>query len=506
MNLVVGDLLAKAAMAAPSKIAVTLGAACLTYNELDQRGNQTANALAGTGVKPGDRCLVWSNTSLPYVELFVGLTRRGAVFVPVVATLSVDEVIPLIEYIHPAFIIADLAHCDAAEAVAQKTGVPLIIFCSSIFCSSGGTSTITLPGFNLDQAIARASVNYSNSPGPGELDLHTIFLTSGSTGQPKGVMLNHRTNWLRIYAGAGPQMPAGGAGMVNMFPLSHFAGWHFVSLMWSRLRAAHLVERADAHLLMEAVQKWRADELYCIPAVWQRVIESREREFDLSSLKYANTGTSQTPPELLSSIKSRFPNTSTTVSYGATEVSTIATLSDADLFTYPGSVGLPAPGCAVRIAEDGEVCVCSNLMMQGYFVCPEETEKAIQNGWYHTGDTGELTDGYLSILGRKREIIRSGGETIIPAEVEAAVGSYPGIQQVAVVGIPDMNWGEIVVACVVMENGVLTPGVKEMRAFLATRLAPFKHPREIKTLPEIPRTNATGQIQRAKLVRMLSSG
>ncbi len=500
MNLVVGDLLTKAAMAAPSRVAATLGEALLTYDELNKSGNQTANALIGVGVMPGDRCLVWSNTSLRYLEVFVGITRSGAVFVPVIATLGVDEVMPIVEYIRPAFIIADLVHQDEAESLAQKTRVPLIIF-----CSSSEDSTTQLPGFNLDQETVKATDNHSDSQVPGELDLHTIFLTSGSTGKPKGVMLNHRTNWLRIYAGAGPHMPAGGAGMVNMFPLSHFAGWHFVSLMWSRLRAVHLVERADAYLLMEAVQRWRANELYCIPAVWQRIIESRKKEFDLTSLKYANTGTSQTPVELLSSIKSRLPNTSTTVSYGATEVSTIATLSDDELFTHSDSVGMPAPGNAVRIADDGEVCVCSHLMMQGYFECSEETEKAIQNGWYYTGDTGELRDGYLSILGRKREIIRSGGETIIPTEVEVAVAGYPGILNVAVVGVPDANWGEIVTACVVMQNGAVAPRIDEIQTFLSTRLASFKHPRKIETFAEIPRTNATGQVQRAKLVRMLTS-
>ena len=494
MPLVVGELLESAALATPQRIAATLGEDYVSYGDLYVHGNQFANALHNFDVGLGDRCIVWSENSLMYLELFAGLAYCGAVFVPVISKLSVDEVMPTVEYIRPKFIVSDGCHRAAAEQVSTRSGVPLLLF---DLREEDATSSDKYA--NLDQHSAASPTIYGG-PGPEEQDLHAIFMTSGSSGKQKGVMLSHRTNWLRVFSGVGPHMPASGPGMVNMFPLSHFAGWHFVTMMWSRRRASHLVESAGADSLLSAVDRWRANEIYAIPAVWHRIFDCDKSNYDLSSLKYANTGTSKTPPELLLKLKEHFPNTTTTVSYGATEVPTISTLSDDDLFGPHGhGVGLSAPGCVVRLAADGEICVCSELMMQGYFELPDETAQAIRSGWYHTGDVGALDDGFLTVVGRKREIIRTGGETVIPAEVDAAIVCYPGVRDAGTVGIPDPVWGETVTAFLVMEEGSVAPDVNAMRDFLSDKLASFKHPRCIEIVGEIPRTNATGQVKRMAL-------
>jgi fatty-acyl-CoA synthase len=157
--------------------------------------------------------------------------------------------------------------------------------------------------------------------------------------------------------------------------------------------------------------------------------------------------------------------------------------------------------------EDGEVCIKSELLMDGYFDQPDATAEALRDGWYHTGDLGSFDDeGYLSIVGRARDVIRTGGETVAPGEVEAALVSHPTVREVAVVGLPDAQWGEIVCAVVVPQPGAaVAVDLDELRAHAATRLASFKQPRRLELVHELPRTPATGQVQRTLLVERIGT-
>jgi acyl-CoA synthetase (AMP-forming)/AMP-acid ligase II len=144
--------------------------------------------------------------------------------------------------------------------------------------------------------------------------------------------------------------------------------------------------------------------------------------------------------------------------------------------------------------------------MDGYFDDPEATADALRDGWYHTGDLGAFdSNGYLSIVGRARDVIRSGGETISPAEVEQVLAAHPAFAEVAVVGMPEPSWGEVVTACVVVRAGSEAPDVDALRAWCSDRLASFKHPRQLVVLDALPRTPATGQIQRALIVSRLTA-
>jgi fatty-acyl-CoA synthase len=240
--------------------------------------------------------------------------------------------------------------------------------------------------------------------------------------------------------------------------------------------------------------------------VWARVLQHGVEGYDLSTLHEADTGTSATPPELIAAIRAALPHAVTRVFYGSTEAGPATILPHADLAAKPGGVGRAAPGCDVRLSETGEVCVRSAFLMDGYFDNPEATADALRDGWYRTGDLGAFdADGYLSIVGRARDVIRSGGETIAPVEVEEALVSHPAFAEVAVVGVPDASWGEIVTACVVLRSGAVVPDVDAVREWCADRLASFKQPRRIVVLDALPRTPATGQVQRTLIVERLTS-
>ena len=159
----------------------------------------------------------------------------------------------------------------------------------------------------------------------------------------------------------------------------------------------------------------------------------------------------------------------------------------------------------LRLSATGEIQLRSPFLMDRYFDNPEATDAAIVDGWYQTGDLGELDDeGYLSVVGRLKEIIRTGGEAVAPNEVEAALADHPEIAEVAVVGIPDAQWGEVVCAVVVPKPGC-SPSLEALQRHCDARLAGFKKPRRLESVPELPRTAATGQVQRRLIVERIAS-
>ena len=193
------------------------------------------------------------------------------------------------------------------------------------------------------------------------------------------------------------------------------------------------------------------------------------------------------------------------VFYGSTEAGSVSWLPPDDMYRKPGSVGVPGVLTETRVDDGGELWVRGPLLFDGYLDDPEATAAALEDGWYRTGDVVDVDDeGYLSIVGRARDVIRTGGETVAPPEVEAVLGQYPGVADVAVIGLPDQQWGEVVCAVVVAEAGTPVPSLDDLRAFCESRLARFKQPRRIEVIDAIPRTPATQQVQRRLLVDRLS--
>ena len=466
MDLLIGDLFRNAGRAVPERIAAVQGETSLTFGDLDRRGNQVARVLRDLGVKRGDRIVARCETTLEIVPVFVAAAKIGAVFAPVNPGLSDDEAGVLIDLARPALVISQSSSTGSAALESI-----------SIRSSSEG-----------DGDVSERLV---------EAEPHVIFFTSGSTGRSKGVVLSHRANVLRAHPG-GLLEPRGPA--VCPYPLFHMGGWTIALQQWAARDAVVFVP-PDAAAIREAVEQHRATRLNCIPAVWRRLLDDGGRP--LHSLRFADTGTSATPVELLESIQAAAPNAWVRVFYGSTETGSVTMLEQPDIRRKPGSCGVPAPGVEIRTDDNGELLVRSPLLFDGYFDDPEATSAALRDGWFRTGDLADLDDdGYVSIVGRRGETIRSGGEAVSPAEVEATLMELPEIADVAVIGIPDATWGEIV--CAVLVPAGTPPTLDEIRAHCEGRLATFKHPRRLAIVDAIPRTAATNQIQRRLLVEMLT--
>jgi acyl-CoA synthetase (AMP-forming)/AMP-acid ligase II len=419
----------------------------------------------------------------------------GAVFAPLNARYGVEEAEDVVRLARARVLVADPAHIEAAETVAERIGgLPV-----ALLDEAGKGAAARQRVFDLSAAARAASADEPELPEVDERDTHVIFFTSGSTGKPKGVVLSHRVNYLRSFAGNFGNAER----IVCMFPLFHMAGWTQALGAWQTGGEIIFVDAPTADTLLGAVERRRATRLYCIPAVWARILETDFSRRDLSSLREVDTGTSATPPELVAALKERFPGTVTRIVYGSTEAGSGARLADADVLRKPGSVGPAAAGVDLKLGAGGEVCLRSDFMMDGYFDNAEATAEALQGGWYHTGDVGVLDDeGYLSIVGRVRDIIRTGGETVGPGEVEEVLASFPGLVDVAVVGVPDARWGEIICAAVVPGEGG-APTLEDLTRHCEGRLAKFKHPRRIEIVEEVPRTPATRQVRRALILERI---
>jgi acyl-CoA synthetase (AMP-forming)/AMP-acid ligase II len=225
--------------------------------------------------------------------------------------------------------------------------------------------------------------------------------------------------------------------------------------------------------------------------------------YDLSSLRQVNTGTSATPLELVTRLAVTFPGTITSIGYGATEAGGICQLRPEDVLRKPGSVGLPSVGVHFRVV-DGELWVRSPQTFSGYFRDREATAAALVDGWYRTGDLVERDEeGYFWVVGRTKDMIRTGGETVAPAEVDVVIQRHPAVADGAVAGVPDDDWGEVVTAFVVLRPGH-TLDLEELRRHCSA-LAAFKHPRRLLVVKAIPRTGPTGQVQRRRLVELARS-
>jgi acyl-CoA synthetase (AMP-forming)/AMP-acid ligase II len=339
-----------------------------------------------------------------------------------------------------------------------------------------------------------------------EADPHVVFFTSGSTGRPKGVVISHRASFLRSHPGSQLE-PRGVA--VCMFPMFHMAPWTIALQQWHARGGVVFVESATAESICAAVVRHRAERLNAIPAVWQRLLDHLGSDAasgdELATIRFADTGTSATPPELMAALMAALPAATVRIFYGSTEAGNVAALDHVDIARKPGRIGVPSVSTELRVDDAGELWARSPVLFDGYLNQPDATAEALVDGWYRTGDLAEVDEeGYWSIVGRARDVIRTGGETVAPAEVEQVLAEHPTLADVAVVGLPDDRWGELVCAVVVADGD--PPSLEDLRGWCAGRLATYKHPRKVVAVDVVPRTPSTQQVRRRLLVEQLTSG
>ncbi|MFG1863547.1 fatty acyl-CoA synthetase [Microbispora bryophytorum] len=503
------DLLRRSARRHPGRLAVadaahSPAARSRTYAELDEDVTRVAGALIARGVRPGDRVAVLSRNSVDYVRTIFGVARAGAVLVPVNFMLGADEIAYVLSHSGAVALIAQDALLPVAREAAKRAGGLRLRMVYGPAPEEGWE-----PFDSLLQVDVAEPVEPVEPIGPD--DPAQILYTSGTESRPKGAVLSHAA-LIAQYASC---VIDGGMTRddveLHAMPLFHCAQQHCFLVPDIQLGASsHILPGADPAAVLEAVERHGVTKFFAPPTVWISLL--RHPDFDrrdLSSLRKGYYGAAIMPVEVLREIGERLPDVRLWNFYGQTEMAPVAVmLQPEDQIRKAGSAGQAALNVETRVVdadgndvppgEIGEIVHRSPHAILGYLDDPEKTAEAFRGGWFHSGDLGVMDEeGYLTVVDRIKDMIKTGGENVASREVEEVVYEHPAVAEVAVVGVRHPSWIEAVVAIIVTKPGTAVTE-EELRAHVRTRLAAFKVPKAVAFVDALPK-NPSGKILKREL-------
>jgi acyl-CoA synthetase (AMP-forming)/AMP-acid ligase II len=501
----------------PDTLAARDSRRTLTWRDWDQRASRLAQALLGSGLRPGDRVAVLAYNTLEWLEIYAGLARAGLVTVPVNFRLRGPEI---------AYIVG---HAEARALIVQDDLVPVV---------ESVRGELPVPG--------SCWIRFGRAPGPGEAhgwcdyealldaasptppavdvapgDLFALMYTSGTTGRPKGAMRSHEGNALLALATALEFGPSRRDTGLLVMPLCHANSLYFL-LTFAMLGATVIVDDRrsfDPEALLGLLARERVTFTSLVPTHYVMMLdlpEAVKAKHDLDAVGKLLISSAPARAETKRGILKLFPNSRLFELYGSTEAGWVSILRPDEQLDHLGSVGrewagsgavrlLDADGREVPDGEVGELYSRTPYVFDGYWKNPEKTAEAFRGAWCSVGDLARRdADGFIHLVDRKSHMIISGGENIYPSEVESVLAAHPAVQDVAVVGLPDATWGESVCAVVVPRPGVPVDEAT-LIDWCRDRMAGFKRPKRVRFVPEgeMPRT-ATGKLQHRVLRERLA--
>jgi long-chain acyl-CoA synthetase len=436
------------------------------------------------GVGPGDRVVVFAANRPEVGIAYNAIWRAGAVVTPAIFLLPPPELRHIVEDAEPRALITSPEFADTAREAA---GGARVIVTDELEELEAGDD---LPIVHRDDG-----------------DLAALMYTGGTTGRAKGVMLTHESLWLAGKAARDAGYVPGVVRGLSALPLSHAYG------LLVTVYGLHAVEQEPSVLMrwfvaerwLELAAEHRVQAAAVVPSMLQLLLGEPIEEHDLSELRYLASGAAPLPAEVAHELARRLPHVELREGYGLTETSALVSSTPPGRGRL-GAVGVPVPGMEVAILDDdgrplptgevGEICCRSKLVMQGYWRSPELSEEVLRDGWLHTGDLGRLDeDGYLHVVDRKKDLIIRGGFNVFPRDVEEALLEHAAVEAAAVVGRPDLECGEEVVAFVAL-SGAVDPA--DLVAWSRERIGGYKYPREVHVVGAIPLT-PIGKVDRKAL-------
>jgi fatty-acyl-CoA synthase len=501
-----GDLLHRTAQRYPDKLAVVAGELRVTYAEFDAAVNRTANALADRGLAKGDRLALLSHNCWQFAVLAFATAKAGVVLVPVNFMLGPDEIAFILRHSGARAIVAEDALAPTAEKSLAVAGVDDCL--RGWIGLSGAASTA---GWEDVDQWWRTGEDTPPAVVVADDDPLRLMYTSGTESRPKGVMLSSRSlisQYVSCIVDGG--MSADDV-EVHALPMYHCAQLDcFFSVDVYLGATSVILPGPDPAALLAAIAREKATKLFCPPTVWISLL--RHPDFDstdLSSLRTGYYGASPMPVEVLRELQRRLPDVRLWNFYGQTEMSPLATiLRPHEQLERAGSAGRAALNVETRLVDDdgypvppgqiGEIVHRSPHAALGYYDDEEKTAEAFRGGWFHSGDLGVMTeDGYLSVVDRKKDMIKTGGENVASREVEEAIYELDGVAEVAVFGISHPYWVEAVTAVVVPKAGA-TLRAEDVLAHAKERLAGYKRPKYVVVTDGLPK-NPSGKILKREL-------
>ncbi len=497
------------------KEGVVCGSRRFCYGEFSRRSGQLGRALVSLGLLPGERVALLSYNCHRLLEAYYGVLEAGGILLPLNIRLAPPELEFILNDSGARFLFLDPDFIPLVEKF--RAGLKTV---ERFFLLDGEAGTNAwLERQTYEALIAPQEPLLCDIMQVDENAVCELFYTSGSTGNPKGVMLTHRNLYLHgvyVVASLGSKDTTVD---LHTIPLFHANGWGRAHSVVAAGGKHVMIRRFDPPEVFRLIEQERVENFSMVPAMAIALINHPAREqHDLSSLKMAMIGGAASSPELVAQVEQKL-GCNCYGGYGLTETSPVlcvalpkATVGDwqARRPQLQAMTGWGVLGVEMRVADEqgrsvprdartvGEIVVRSDVVMEGYWNQPEETRKVMQDGWFRTGDLATWDEeGMFLIVDRKKEIIVSGGENISSLEVEKVLLAHPAVYEAAVIPVPDEQWGEVPKAIVSLKPGQ-SLAEEELIAFTRTRLGGFKVPKSVEFLPELPKSG-TGKIQKKVL-------
>jgi long-chain acyl-CoA synthetase len=467
--------------------------------ELRRMQLRLAGALVDMGVGRGDRVAVIT-PNCPEVGLtYAAVWRIGAITVPILFLLAQSEIEHILKDAEPAVVVTSAEFLSSVSAaIATLPKKPRVLLVGDQPEGEAEAMTPLISGGREHDQVA--------DMGPD--DLAGINYTGGTTGHPKGVMLSHGGMVAVSNAAISTGDYEDGNVGLGALPLAHGYGI-LTQLLSMRVAGTGVLMRwFEPGAALQLIQEHRVNILAVVPTMLVYLLNHPDLDsYDVSSLERVGCGAAPCPVELLQEFERRFGCT-IYEGYGLTESTVVCTTQRRDRPKVVGSVGVPLPGFTVKILDDdhnemplgdlGEICARGPHVMKGYYRMPEATAEAIRDGWLHTGDIGRMdAEGNLYVVDRKKDMIIRGGLNVYPRDVEEVLFEHPAVAEAAVIGRPDPEYGEEVIAFVVLRHGA-NAEAEEILAFCAERLAKYKTPKEIHYTASLPKSGV-GKVVRREL-------
>ena len=498
------------------KAGVICGADRFSYIEYGQRVNRLSNGLLKMGVSKGDRISYLGYNCHQLLEAFFAVPRIGAVLLPLNIRLLPHDFEYILNESSPRVLFLDQDFIPQIESIRSRTpSVEQFILLKDMHSAPPWISG------TYENVLKDASTKPPFPPGSypfEEDDVAEIFYTSGTTGKPKGVMLTHRNLYLHALETLVVSEMDETDIQLHLIPLFHVNGWGTPHYLTAK-GGTHIMSRKfDPVETLEIIQREKVTRLYIIPIMVNAILALPEfNKYDVSSMRRILIGGAPPPTGMIERVEEAF-GCLTHTAFGMTEACPLIAWPELGPHLEPESRqyrakktwGFPMPGVEFRIVDPGgkdlpwdgqavgELLVRGDMVMKGYYNSPRETEDALKDGWYHTGDLVAIgPDGSLFVKDRLKDIIISGGENISSLEVEAVLYAHPAILECAVIAKFDEKWGEVPMAFVVLKEGS-NSSPQEIIDFARSQLAHFKAPKEVRIIADFPR-GGTGKILKSVL-------
>ena len=503
------DLLRRTAQRLPHKTGIVCGAVRWTWREFDAVVDRLAAGLHHEGVAAGDRVAVLARNSHAFAALRFALARLGAVLVPVNFMLQPDEAAYILRHAGARLLAVDSGLAALGRAAAERnTAVERLLWLPS---EEASARPADLGAGALDFEALLASGGQSPDTPVGEDDLLQIVYTSGTESSPKGAMLTHSAVIDQYVSCIVDGEMTEADVVLHALPLYHCAQLDVFLGPCVYLGSTSIVTATPTpENLLPLLQRHGIGSFFAPPTVWIALL--RSPLFDaqaLAALRKGYYGASIMPVAVMRELLERLPQMRLWNFYGQTEIAPLATvLKPEDQLRKPGSAGRPALNVETRVVDDemrdvrpgevGEIVHRSPQLLSGYFNDPERTAAAFAGGWFHSGDLATVDDeGYITVVDRKKDMIKTGGENVASREVEEALYRLDGVSEVAVVGLPHPRWIEAVTAIVVAKPGA-TLTEATVIAHCAQHLAGFKTPKAVLFVDSLPK-NPSGKLLKREL-------